>query len=550
MSAVPEFLRAPACWLAAVWARPWIGFVAVFAYAIWQRWHMPWLPLATADSWGFLGPALYELAGEGFRQTHGRSFAYPLFLLAVLRITESFPAIAVVQHVVGLLSGVAWIWVFSLWVAWLPAPVRRRPFVWWIGASALGLYLLGAWSSVYETMLRPESIFPFFALLQLGATLAFIRLRWQAKSGGRLVVTGALSLLAAVVCVGLKPSWGFAAGVPVAVLLAAMMGGGRRSRRLASLLALVCGVALAGLWQKGVPYATGWIGDDAAKTFLPATLFTVHAGLISQTMHEQAGRGLLDAGETAFLAHLDRRLAESRKVDPPKYKVLGHDPDYLLYHSDALVDLPGDAGSTAERRADYFRSSYFAAWRAQPAGMMAKVARQLLLAHSDPPTTLHRSSVVWRPHFKSARDFPRVYHPPALAPRLMAGWEELFRRCADLAVTEKKRRDFARPLPPWFHGNFLAGLIGFLTVAGLGVLPAGRWLFRSAPGLLPAARVFAVIVITHLGMVFTVAVVHSFDIGRYMALLSPTQSLLLGTGTVLLVAFLRSAWPKPRNPAS
>jgi hypothetical protein len=50
-------------------------------------------------------------------------------------------------------------------------------------------------------------------------------------------------------------------------------------------------------------------------------------------------------------------------------------------------------------------------------------------------------------------------------------------------------------------------------------------------------------------MVFTVAAVHSFDIIRYMALLSPSQSLLLGTGSALLVAFLSSAWPKMRNPA-
>jgi hypothetical protein len=104
-------------------------------------------------------------------------------------------------------------------------------------------------------------------------------------------------------------------------------------------------------------------------------------------------------------------------------------------------------------------------------------------------------------------------------------------------------------LPPWFHGIFLGCLIGFLTLAGLLVWPAGRLLFRSRPGLLPAARVFAVIVITHLGMVLTVAVVHSFDIERYLALLSPTQSLLLGTGCVLLAAFLSAAWPAPRNPA-
>ena len=264
-------------------------------------------------------------------------------------------------------------------------------------------------------------------------------------------------------------------------------------------------------------------------------------------MHGQADRGLLDDGETKFLAHLDRRLAESMRIR--KYRALGHDPDYLMYHSDTLARLPGEAGATADARAAYFRSAYFDAWRAQPAGMLAKIGRQLLLAHADPPTSLHRSSVPWRVHFATARGFPAVYRPPALPPKLAAGWEELFRRCADLASTEKKRREFIPPLPPWFHGVFLGALVSFLTVAGLAVFPAGWWLFRAGPGLQPAARVFAVIVITHLGMVCTVAVVHSFDIGRYLALLAPTQSLLLGTGSVLLVAFLSAAWRGARNPA-
>jgi len=544
---VPAWWRAPARLLSAVWSRPWLGFATVFVWALWQRWHMPWLPLATADSWGYLGPALYELGGEGFRQTHGRSFAYPLFLLGVLRATESFPAVALVQHVIGLLSGAAWVWVFAQWTAWLPAPVRRRPWVWWLGAFALGLYLLGAWAVVYETLLRPEAIFPLFALLQIGCTLAFLRARWQAAGAARVVVSGALAVFCAVLCAGLKPSWGFAAAVPLAALVAGMVSAGEPAKRRASVLALVCGLALAGLWQKGVPFATGWIGDDHAKTFLPATLFTVHADLISRTMHERAVRGFPDEEEAAFLAHLDRRLAESKSIG--KYQALGHDPDYLMYHSDALAVLPGEAGATAEGRAAYFRSAYFDAWRAQPAGMLAKIGRQLRLAHADPPTSLHRSTVPWRVHFESARGFPSVYRPPVLSPELAAGWDVLFRRCGELASTERKRRNFVPPLPPWFHGVFLGSLVVFLTVAGLAVFAAGRWLFRPRPRLLPAARVFAVIVITHLGMVFTVAVVHSFDIGRYLALLSPTQSLLLGTGSVLLAAFVSSAWPKPRNPA-
>lgn len=551
MSATFEFLRAPSRWAAAFWSRPWLGFFAVFAYAVWQRWEMPWLPLATADSWGFLGPALYELAGEGFRQTQGRSIAYPLFLLTVLRVTESFPAIAMVQHALGLLSGVAWIWVFSLWVTWLPASLRTRPFVWWIGAFALGLYLLGAWTVVYETLLRPESIFPLFAFLQIGCTLAFVSARWRVSSSAKVAATGAMAMVCAVVCTSLKPSWGFAAAVPAAVVIFAMVAGGMRGRRMASGFALVCGLALLALWHKGVPTITGWIEDKDSKVFLPATLFTVHADLVSEMMHDKARRGLLDAEEHDFLSHLDRRLEESKQVVPRKYELLGHDPDYLFYFSDTLARLPGEAGATAEGRAGYLRSSYFEALRAQPVAMLSKVTAQMLHAHSDTRRSLHRSSVPWREHFESARGFPGVFRPPALPENLASGWRELFDRSTVMAAEEPERREFLRPIPLWIHQLFLGPLVGLLTIVGVLVLPAGYWIFRRREELLPAARVFSLIVVTHLGMVFTIALVHSFDIRRYLALLSPTQSLLLATGCVLLVAALGAAWPRrPNSPLS
>ena len=508
MTGLSEVSRAVAHLLRAVWIRPWVGFAAVFAFALWQRWNMPWLPLATADTWGFLAPALCELAGEGFPQTNGRSFAYPLFLLLVLRATESFSAIAVAQHVLGLLSGVVWIWVFSLWVAWLPLAVRHRPWVWWLGAFALAQFLLGARTVVFETLLRPESIFPFFAFLQLGCTLAFIRARWTLARSSWVVVAGASALLGGVLCSSLKPSWGFAALISPLVLLAGVVVSGKPAKRLASLVALVCGLGLVAFWQRGIPYATGWIADNQAKTFLPATLFTVHASHVSQAMHEKSALGLLNADEIDFLKNLDRRLSESREVVPRVYNLLPHDPDYLMYCSDALAELPVGPNATTEQRTEYLWSAYFEAWKAQPAGMVNKVWQQLIHAFSE----------------------------------LAADWDKLADKCSVLASTEPERRRFAPDFPVWFHGFVLVVVLALLVVLGLLVFPAGRWIFRSQGDLLPSARVFGVIVVTHLGTVLTVALVHSFDIGRYMALLSPSQSLILATGSVLVAALLSAAY--------
>lgn len=534
-------------WAGALWRRPWIGFVTVFAYAIWQRWQMPWLPLGTDDSWGFLAPVLHELRGEGFRQTHGRGFAYPVFLLSIVRAAESFHAIALVQHVLGLLSGMVWIWAFALWTAWLPQAIRRRHYVWWLGAFALALYLWGAWTVVHETMLRPEAIFSFFALLQIALTFDFFRARWHSSGSLRAVVSGALAMLCAVFCLGLKPSWGFAAAMPAFALLVGIIWPGPSAKRLAAALALVCGLLLAGLWQKGVPQITGWVPDEGSKLFLPATLFTVHADLIAATMREQEERGELDAEEKIFLEQLDQRLVEARRA-PLKYRVLGHDPDYLMYRSDALAKLPGEADTSAATRADYFRSAYFSAMRGQPMGMMAKVSRQVLRAHRDATLSLHCSSLPWRVHLETARGFQAANRALALPPPLSAGWEQLFLDCQAAASVEPERRAFVFRLPDWFVRGFLSVVVGLLTIVGLCVFPAGRWLFgpASVSDLLPAARVFAVLVLSQLGTILTVAIVHSFDVRRYLALLSPTQSLLLATGSVLLVAFFSAMWSARR----
>ena len=97
-------------------SRPQIGFALllfVLGIAVWLRTLAPGIPISDPDTWGYLYPALSELAGKGFQQTHGRGIAYPLFLLGVLGFTGSFFSIVVAQHSIGILSGLLWWAVFG-----------------------------------------------------------------------------------------------------------------------------------------------------------------------------------------------------------------------------------------------------------------------------------------------------------------------------------------------------------------------------------------------------------------------------------------------------
>src|SRR5438309_11420501 len=83
----------------------WSGVAAVFAWAAWQRFGLPLDPIADPDTWGYLSPALRKLTGAEFGHSQGRNFLYPGFLYLVLCSFGDFRAIAIVQHLLGLIAG-------------------------------------------------------------------------------------------------------------------------------------------------------------------------------------------------------------------------------------------------------------------------------------------------------------------------------------------------------------------------------------------------------------------------------------------------------------
>ena len=86
--------------------------LAMLAYAGMVRARLPSLPFIDSDVWGYLHPALSRLTGGPFQHTYGRNFLYPGFVYAVLGIFGDFRAVTVVQHTLGVLTGVlmAWSW--------------------------------------------------------------------------------------------------------------------------------------------------------------------------------------------------------------------------------------------------------------------------------------------------------------------------------------------------------------------------------------------------------------------------------------------------------
>ncbi len=518
-----------------VWSRPWLGILAVLFVGVGQRLQLPWVPLADPDTWGYLNPALQHLAGLGLVQTDCRGLAYPLFLLGVLGASQSFTAIAIVQHLLGLLSGVVWLLCFRLWLGWWPTSHARSPLVWWIAALGLGLYLGNPATLALETQLRPEAIFPLFGLGQVAATLWYALARWKGGSAFVTMLAAGLAVFLSLICLGLKPSWGFAAAVPWAtILFGTLLTGASASRRFGSLAAAFLA---AGLWSWVVPPAIHWVPEKACGGFLAGTLFTVHADIIARAMHERSDQGKLDPAEEEFLRKLDARLAESRALEKSSYKILDHDPDYLFYLSDTLVKLPGVAPDDRLAQASYLRAAYFDALWSQPWPMARKVLRQLVAACGDASESLFSVSVLWQPMFERTRLALESAPVPAIPVETRTSLDQLLVQVDLLAASQPKSLKSSLAPPRWVLRGPLAWLLSAAVIVGGGALLASAWLRRAAPlrPWLPALRSFGIVWACAVGSTLTVAVVHSFDIDRYLHLQSSINALLLALSVALVV---------------
>lgn len=515
-----------------------VCLIAIFAAATWLRFRMPLLPLGTPDTWGYLFPALSGLAGEGMYETNARGIAYPLFLRIVLGAAGNFPAVVLVQHLLGLLSGVLWWIAWNLWVEWLPE--RMKIPARWGGMAGLALYLCNAGTIFYESTLRPEGIFPFFALSGIAATWMFVRARW-ANPSPVAALWGMLSVLFPLICLSLKPGWGLAALVPIIIVCASLIGKFPLLWRSAT--AILCALAVA-FWIFVVPSAAQWKPDDRSRLFLPETLFVQHAPAIAGAMADRDARGELKDDEKKFLSKLQQRLEESRTTRLEGFRSLGHNPDYLLYDSDTLFDLPG--GNEPAARYSFLWNSYAEAWKKHPGEMCKKIAFQFIRSFGMAQKSLYAPETNWQNHLQKSIEVLQLNKPAAPTPALRLGYEPLIVATREQLSTAPKK---LRMGPPFMSP--IARIAGSLLVTGCMVL----WLLffvraalRPSSATTGAIIAFGIFWSLSFGSSLTIAAVSSFDITRYAVLQSFLHAFLIGGALLTIFEGVRGLLNARRSP--
>jgi hypothetical protein len=419
--------------------------VAMLAGAWRERSAMPLVPTANPDTWGYLNPALTWLSGLGCQQTAGRDWLYPALLALFLKTTGTFAGIALWQKCLGIASGLLMAMTWRCWVGTLPLQRGARFLASLFGALPILVQLMNPQSMFFEMSIRPEAVLSFFVYAQFACLMGYYKYRWQkpyrdrrGETGDRkeaptpnalaLIIFGAAAIVLAYACLQLKPSWLFAFLITSAPVFVGVFG--RAPSITARLLAPALGIALSFLllW---LPSAVFLIKDSASITFLPATLFTIHARLIDKSLEAKLAR-MPDSdpekpGLQTLVALLDNELHVAQDL-PTAWEKLGFDPDYLYYHSPLIPAVYRYAGNDDKKFRAFCLSCYRDAALHDPLSFAGKITVQFTHFLFPKPETF----------FKDRADFARFYQDSAAGPG-PASCRIAFARTSSGCISNTKR---------------------------------------------------------------------------------------------------------------
>ena len=483
--------------------------VAMLAGAWRERSAMPLVPTANPDTWGYLNPALTWLSGLGCQQTAGRDWLYPALLALFLKTTGTFAGIALWQKCLGIASGLLMAMTWRCWVGTLPLQRGARFLASLFGALPILVQLMNPQSMFFEMSIRPEAVLSFFVYAQFACLMGYYKYRWQKPGALASIVFGAAAIVLAYACLQLKPSWLFAFLLTSAPVFVGVFG--RAPSITARLLAPALGIALSFLllW---LPSSVFLIKDSASITFLPATLFTIHARLIDQSLEAKLAR-MPDSdpekpGLQTLVALLDHELHVAEHV-PTAWEKLGFDPDYLYYHSPLIPAVYRYAGNDDKKFKTFCLSCYKDAALHDPWSFAGKIMVQFTHFLFPKPETF----------FKDRADFARFYQDSAAvldphpADPLRADVKRMYLQYkADLLTQASSGIRFASK----FHSfrQVLAPLALPLEILFLGALAASL-LLPPLRDLRLAGCAAATLFSAPLGNAVTVCIVHALDIERY-----------------------------------
>jgi hypothetical protein len=319
------------------------------------------------------------LTGAEFGHTYGRNFVYPGFLFLILRVFSDFRAITIAQHFLGLFAGALFLLTWKRVRVLVPDPRIDRFGHDLLGLGGLAIFLLQWQTIVFEKEIRPEGICAFVLSIIFYFLVQFVGCFFLENRRSAATVYAVALACSAILLASIKPSFALASVFVLTPVIPLLWRKGWSRPKIAFSLAFPLIAALFLLPEYFLSR-----GDEMSRTFLPTTLFAIHADLIrDQLAHDLQNHASLpysrDRLERLYLA-LKSEITKSRLLRPDVYPVLGFDPDYLMYDpnsiaSQARQEFDGDPNALCA----FYRFYYWRIWQKQPARVLEKIGRQFLV---------------------------------------------------------------------------------------------------------------------------------------------------------------------------
>ena len=379
----------------------------LFVAAGWNRFSLPQDPLAVPDS--YLWPAVSRLSGGAFVHLQGLNFLYPGLIYIILRTFGDFRAISIWQHLLGLAAGALFLASWSRLAEFFPRPRVSRVAHEAMGLFGVGIYLLSTAPLSFEMSIQSDGVCMFFAMLVFWLVIEFFYRRVVAPKSRMATIFGISVVASAFVLGSLKPSFTLMAVLTVVAVIWSMLSlKNNRAAKLVFFGMTVFIVAVLTLTEHHLRR-----NDQTTKTFLPVTLFAIHAKIIHRQMLAD-----LEKGETAGYPRewlwtacddLGRQIERTHELYPDAFPRLGFQPDYLHYGADAVLNRwqreLGDDALVAFLRYWYWRSL-----TTRPLEFMTKIVDQLEVFYSlDCPAFSSRKK--WPLSSSYAQSLSTLFHP-------------------------------------------------------------------------------------------------------------------------------------------
>lgn len=486
---------------------------ALFVTSAQKRFCLPQHPLADADH-GYLWPALMKLSGQGFQHIQGLNFLYPGMVYLVLRTGGDFRAISAIQHILGLIAGGLFLATWSRLADFFPKPALNRVAHEAMGLWGAGVYLLSNTPVLFEMQIRSDAICMFFEMLVLWLAIQFFYYRAISLNPLKTVVYGIATAINAFLLASLKPSFAVMAFFTIAtVVLLTLIAKDTVSRKVAFFAVVVPIIAALTLTEHQLRR-----NDETVKSFLPETLFVVHAKIIQAQMAADVKNGKTGVYPREWLRaasdDLEAEIQHSRDLYPGRHPVLGFQPDYLRVRPDSLLNCwrreLGDDGLLRFLKYWYWHSVV-----SRPFAFAGKIGGQIGIFYSTncPAFSPYKNLPLVPRNY--AASFSALSDPQSLRllSRVPAGADFLVRTkelsTRNIVIHEDTR---VRMWNLWSARSYLAILLVSVPVAGWFLLKR-----NGSDGLKWPAFLVIFLYSANFGNVLGISVVHTMEVWRYTA---------------------------------